>query len=124
MATDTGTWSERAASKWRALERMQAHQVLIVLGGAVAVFVGLVAFGPSLVAERILGISPAKAVFLVLFGALGLIGYGVSKRNVRNGMIVAGIAGVALVVVAGTTVGLMTGALVLVGAIWGFVKAL
>ncbi|HEX9340549.1 MAG TPA: hypothetical protein VF992_05185 [Thermoplasmata archaeon] len=124
MSTETGTWSERAASKWRALERMQAYQVLIALGGAIAAFVGIVAFGPSLVAERILGISLAKAVFLVLFGALGLIGYVVSKRNVRNGMIVAAIAGLALVAVAGTTVGLMTGALVLVGAIWGFVKSL
>ncbi len=124
MSTETGTWSERAASKWRALERMQAYQVLIALGGAIAAFVGIVAFGPSLVAERILGISPAKAVFLVPSAAPALIGSVVSKRNVRNGMIVAAIAGLALVAVAGTTVGLMTGALVLVGAIWGFVKSL
>ena len=124
MATETGTWSERAASKWRALERMQVYQVPIVLGGAIAALVGVVALGPSLVAERILGISVARAVFLMLFGALGLIGYGVSIRNVRNGMIVAGIAAIALLAVAGTTVGLMAGALVLAGAIWGFVKSL
>ncbi len=124
MATETGTWSERAASKWRALEPIQVYQVPIVLGGTIAALVGVVALGPSLVAERILGISVARAVFLMLFGALGLIGYGVSKRNVRNGMIVAGIAAIALVAVAGTTVGLMTGALVLAGAIWGFVKSL
>ena len=124
MATTTQTWSERAASKWRVLERMPVYRVPIVFGGALAVLVGVVGLGLDLVQERLFGVSWARAVFLVAFGALALVGYGVSKANMRNGAIVAGIAGLALIAVAGGTAGLLTGLLVLAGALWGFVKSL
>src|SRR2546425_947788 len=83
-ATEIRSWPARAASSWRALERMPAYQVPIVLGGALAALVGVVALGVAVVAERVLGISwvpvregqasrilptgrPAILVFLILF---------------------------------------------------------
>ena len=98
-ATEIRSWPARAASSWRALERMPAYQVPIVLGGALAALVGVVALGFAVVAERVLGISWVRALLLIAFGAL------------------------ALIVVAGGTAGLVTGLLVLVGASWGLLKS-
>ena len=49
-ATEIRSWPARAASSWRALERMPAYQVPIVLGGALAALVGVVALGVAVVA--------------------------------------------------------------------------
>ena len=108
---------------WRALERMPAYQVPIVLGGALAALVGAVALGVAVVAERALGISWVQALLLIAFGALALIGYKVTRANLRNGAVVAGIAGTALIVVAGGMVGLLAGLLVFAGALWGLLKS-
>src|SRR6058998_4286624 len=108
-ATELRSLPARAASSWRALERMPAYQVPIVLGGALAALVGAVALGVAAVAERVLGTSWVRALLLIAFGALALIGYKVTQANLRNGAVVAvvaGIAGVALIAVAGGTVGL------------------
>ncbi|TMA07558.1 MAG: hypothetical protein E6J94_04370 [Methanobacteriota archaeon] len=56
--------------------------------------------------------------YLVIFGVLGLIGYAVSKQNVQNGSIVAAIAGLAMVVLVATQLGLFAGLLLLAGAVW------
>lgn len=122
-ATEIRSWPARAASSWRALGRMPAYQLPIVLGGALAVFAGAVAFVAAVVAERVLGVSWVRALLLIAFGALALIGYKVTRANLRNGAIVAGIAGVALLAVAGATVGLVTGLLVFAGAMWGLLKS-
>ena len=121
--TEIRSWPARAASSWRALGRMPAYQLPIVLGGALAVFAGAVAFAAAVVAERVLGVSWVRALLLIAFGALALIGYKVTRANLRNGAIVAGIAGVALLAVAGATVGLVTGLLVFAGAMWGLLKS-
>src|SRR5256885_6689554 len=117
-ATEIRSWPARAASSWRALERMPAYQVPIVLGGALAALVGV-----AVVAERVLGISWVRALLLIAFGALALIGYKVTRANLRNGAVVAGIAGVALILVAGGAAGLVAGLLVLAGALWGLLKS-
>ena len=122
-ATEIRSWPARAASSWRALERMPAYQVPIVLGGALAALVGAVALGVAIVAERVLGISWVRALLLIAFGALALIGYKVTRANLRNGAVVAGIAGTALIVVAGGMVGLLAGLLVFAGALWGLLKS-
>ncbi len=106
-----------------AATEIRSYQVPIVLGGALAALVGVVALGVAVVAEPVLGISWVRALLLIAFGALALIGYKVTRANLRNGAVVAGIAGVALILVAGGTVGLVTGLLVLVGALWGLVKS-
>src|SRR3989475_4809220 len=121
-ATEIRSWPARAASSWRAVERMPASQVPMVLGGALAALVGGVALGVAVVAERVLGISWVRALLLIAFGALALIGYKVTRANLRNGAVVAGIAGVALIVVAGGAAGLGAGLLVLVGAAGGVLE--
>ncbi len=122
-STEIRSWPARAASSWRALERMPAYQVPIVLGGALAALFGVVALGVAVVAERVLGTSWIRALLLIAFGALAWIGYKVTQANLRNGAVVAGIAGVALIAVAGGTVGLMAGLLVFAGAMWGLLKS-
>src|SRR5438132_12559475 len=122
-ATEIRAWPARAASSWRALGRMPAYQGPIVLGGALAARVGIVALGVAVVAEGVLGISWVRALLLIAFGALALIGYKVTRANLRNGAVVAGIAGVALILVAGGTAGLVAGLLVLAGALWGLLKS-
>jgi len=102
---------------------MPAYQLPIVLGGAIAVFAGAVAFAAAIVAERVLGVSWVRALLLIAFGALALIGQKVTRANLRNGVAVAAIAGVALLAVAGGTVGLLTGLLVFAGAMWGLLKS-
>jgi len=118
------SWPARAASSWRELERMQAYQVPIVLGGALAALVGVVAYGLDVVERAALVVPSAREIFLVGFGLLGVIGYRVAYGNARNGVIVAAIAGLALMAVAGGAAGLLTGLLVLAGAVWGLVKSL
>src|SRR5437870_10223834 len=98
-ATEIRSWPARAASSWRALGRMPAYQLPIVLGGAIAVFAGAVAFTAAIVAERVLGVSWVRALLLIAFGALALIGHNVMRANLRNVVAVAAIAGVALLVV-------------------------
>jgi len=71
----------------------------------------------------VLGISWVRALLLIAFGALALIGYKVTRANLRNGAVVAGIAGTALIVVAGGMVGLLAGLLVFAGALWGLLKS-
>src|SRR2546427_12813125 len=95
-ATEIRSWPARAASSWRALERMPAYQVPIVLGGALGALVGVVALGVAVVAERGLGISWGRALLLIGLGALGRMGFKEKRANLREGVVVAGIAGVGL----------------------------
>src|SRR3989441_4890632 len=118
-ATEIRSWPARAASSWRALERMPACQVPIVLGGALAALVGVVALGVAVVAERGLGVSWVRALLLIAFGALALIGYKGARADLRDGAVVAGIAGVALILVAGGGGGLVRGPLVPAGRLGG-----
>src|SRR2546422_8178577 len=122
-ATEIRSWPARAASSWRALEGMPAYQLPIVLGGALAALVGVVALGVAVVAERVIGISWVRALLLIAFGALALIGYKVTRANLRNGAVVAWIAGVALILVAGGAAGLGAGVLGLAGAVGGLLES-
>ena len=47
----------------------------------------------------------SQTAYLIIFGLVGLIGYGVSKENVQNGALVAAIAGLALAAFVGGTDG-------------------
>ncbi len=103
---------------WRELARTPTHLVPVVLGGFLAVAVGVLTYVFDIVEATAIVAASAEVVYLVLFGVIGLIGYGVSKQNVQNGSIVAAIAGLALIVLVGTTIGLLTGFLLIVGAVW------
>ncbi len=92
---------------WRELAHTPTHQVPVLLGAVVALLVGILTY-----------VFDASKAYLVIFGVLGLIGYAVSKQNVQNGSIVAAIAGLAMVVLVATQLGLFTGLLLLAGAVW------
>src|SRR2546430_6534815 len=87
-ATEIRSWPARAASSWRALERMPAYQLPIVLGGALAAVVGVVALGVAVVAERVLGISRGRALLLIALGAIALVGYNVRRDDLPYGALV------------------------------------
>src|SRR6266511_1733213 len=112
MATETRTGF---ASKWRELARMPTFQVPVVLGGFIAALAGILTYAFDAMRASAIVAASAEVVYLIIFGIFGLIGYGVSKHNVQNGSLVAAIAGLALVAIAGGTIGLLTGFLCLAG---------
>src|SRR5207244_10150255 len=100
------------------LSHSPPYQVPVVLGSIVALLVGILTYVfDASAASKIVAATPNEA-YLVLFGIVGMIGYAVSKQNVQNGSIVAAIAGLALVVLVATQLGLFTGLLLLAGAVW------
>jgi hypothetical protein len=103
---------------WRELTHAPTYQVPVVLGSIVALLVGILTYVfDASAASKIVAATPNEA-YLVLFGIVGMIGYAVSKQNVQNGSIVAAIAGLALVVLVATQLGLFAGLLLLAGAVW------
>ncbi len=102
---------------------MQTHQVPIALGGALAVLAGVVTYVLAVIG-RLAFVPSAAAVFLVIFGALALLGYAVSKTHTRNGALVAGVAGLALLFVVRDAAGVVLGLVVLAGAVWGVLRSL
>src|SRR3990172_5893331 len=100
-ATEMRSTSTGFVSSWRELARTPTYLVPIVLGGFLALLIGVLTY---------------------VFDIVGLIGYGVSKENVQNGALVAAIAGLALAAFVGGTEGLLSGLLLLLGAIWSLGK--
>lgn len=115
-ATETG-FASPVTGSWRALGRMRAYQVPVVLGGLLAAFVGALTWVFDIANGAAL--ATLGAIYMIAFGVVGVFGYHASKTNVQNGSLVAAIAGLALVALVGGTVGLFAGLLLLVGAIWG-----
>ncbi len=103
---------------WRELAHTPTYQVPVLLGSVVALLVGILTYlFDASKASAIVSATPNEA-YLVIFGIIGMIGYGTSKSNVQNGSIVAAIAGLAIVVLVATTTGLFAGLLLLAGAVW------
>jgi hypothetical protein len=123
-SSTANTVSKRVTDSWRELGRMHASQVLVVLGSAVAVFAGIVLYIVRAVSEGSPAVVSTGALWLFVFGLLGLVGYAVSRASMRNGAIVAGVAGLALLILAGGAAGFLTGLVVLLGAAWAFVRSL
>lgn len=123
-SSTAGAVSKRVTDSWRELGRMHASQILVVLGSAVAVLAGIVVYLVRAVSEGSLAVVSFEALWLFVFGLLGLVGYAVSRASLRNGAIVAGIAGLALLIMAGGSAGLLTGIVVLLGAAWAFIRSL
>src|SRR3989441_5925915 len=103
---------------WRELSHTPTHQVPIVLGAFVALITGILTYLFDASKAGAIVAATAAEAYLVIFGIVGLIGYAVSKQNVQNGSIVAMIAGLAIVVLVATQLGLFAGLLLLAGAIW------
>ncbi len=125
MATSaTGTVSKRVTDSWRELGRMHASRVLIALGSGLAVLAAIVVYIVRAAAEGTPAVVSSEAIWLFVFGLLGLAGYVVSRASERNGAVVAGIAALGLVILADGPAGFLTGLVVLVGAAWAFLKSL
>lgn len=103
---------------WRELARTPTHQVPVLLGAVVALLVGILTYLFDASRAGAIVAATIHQAYLVVFGVVGLIGYAVSKQNVQNGSIVAAIAGLAMVVLVATQLGLFAGLLLLAGAIW------
>lgn len=117
-ATSVRSTAAGVAHSWRDLSRMPTYQVPMVLGGFLAAVIGLLTYVFDIVDASAIVAVTSTVAYLVIFGVLGLIGYGVSKENAQNGALVAAIAGLALVAFVGETVGMLTGLLLLSGAVW------
>ena len=120
----TSAVSKRVTDSWRELGHMHASQVLVALGSGLAIFASLVVYLVRAVGEGTPVVVSAEAIWLFVFGVLGLVGYAISRASVRNGAVVAGIAALGLLILADGPAGLLTGLIVLVGAAWGFLKSL
>lgn len=120
----TSTVTKRVADSWRELGRMHASQVLMALGSGLALLASVIVYLVRAVSEGSPAVVSAEAMWLFVFGVIGLVGYFVSRANARNGAIVAGIAALGLIIVADGPAGFLTGLVVLVGAAWAFLKSL
>ncbi|HKZ89501.1 MAG TPA: hypothetical protein VJ300_04495 [Thermoplasmata archaeon] len=77
----------------------------------------------AMVSQSAIVPATPEQVYLFIFGVIGLIGYGIAKQNVQNGSIISAVSGLALIgvvadIAADSTVALLTGFLLLAGAIW------
>lgn len=125
MGTSTsGAVSRRVAGSWQELGRMHASQILLALGSGLAILASIVVYLVRAAMEGTPAVVSPEAIWLFIFGALGLVGYAVSRTSARNGAVVAGIAGLGLLILAGGPAGLLTGIVVLVGAAWALVGSL
>ncbi len=120
----SGAVAKRVTDSWHELGRMHASQVLVALGSGLAILASIVVYLVRAVTEGTLAVVSPEAIWLFIFGLLGLAGYFVARASARNGAVVAGIAGLSLLLLAGGSAGLLTGILVLVGTAWAFVKSL
>ncbi len=120
----TSAMTKRVTDSWRELGRMHASQILMALGSGLAVLASVIVYLVRAVSEGSLAVVSTEAIWLFVFGAIGLVGYLVSRANARNGAIVAGIAALGLIIVADGPAGFLTGLVVLVGAAWAFLKSL
>src|SRR3990172_4729770 len=116
--TEMRSTSAGFAPSWRELPRTPTYQVPVLLGGFLAALVGVLTYVFDIVEASAIVAATPEVVYLIIFGVVGLIGYGVSKENVQNGSLVAAIAGLALVSFVASQTGLLTGLLLLAGAIW------
>lgn len=120
----TGAVTKRVSDSWRELGHMHASQVLMALGSGLAVFASVVVYLVRAAGEGTPLVVSAEAIWLFVFGVLGLVGYVISRTSARNGAVVAGIAALGLIILADGPAGFLTGLIVLVGAAWSFLKSL
>ena len=125
MGTSTsGALSKRVTDSWHELGRMHASQILVALGSGLAILASIVVYLVRAATEGTPAVVSSEAIWLFVFGLLGLVGYVISRPSARNGAVVAGIAGLGLLILASGPAGLLTGIIVVVGAAWAFVKSL
>ncbi len=120
----TSAVTKRVTDSWRELGRMHASRVLMALGSGLAILGSVIVYLVRAVSEGSVAVVSTEAIWLFVFGVLGLVGYLVARANARNGAIVAGVAALGLILVADGPAGFLTGLVVLVGAAWALLKSL
>lgn len=120
---ETRVRSEPGFASWRELARTPTHLVPALLGGVLAVLFSVLGYIFAMVSQSAIVPATPEQVYLFIFGVIGLIGYGIAKQNVQNGSIISAVSGLALIgvvadIAADSTVALLTGFLLLAGAIW------
>lgn len=114
MASRRHTATARAPSA-RPLQRIEAYQAPMALGGLFAIVTGVVTFGVAMATGASAGLAASTA--LVNFGVMGLFGCVLARHSEAFGAIFAGAAGLALAAFGGGA-GLLAGVLLASGAVW------
>ena len=109
--------AERAPSA-RPLQRIEAYQAPMALGGLFAIVTGVVTFGVAMATGAAEGLAASTA--LVNFGVMGLFGCVLARYSPVFGALLAGAAGLALAAFGGG-VGFLAGVLLASGAVWALV---
>ncbi len=117
LAMQTGM-AGRWSSTTGALARMPLWRLALGIGVLLAAAAALVTL--------LLGVADGRRLdsagiwYGLVLAAVGLIGYAVSKQNVLNGSVVAGVAGVGLLLIGGGWLTMIAALLLLLGAVWAF----
>lgn len=101
------------------LAAKQPHELLLLLGAALAVLLSLVLFGIEWsqgIADNRLTAATTTVVLNVVLGAALWVSAGITRKNLMNGAIVAGVVSLVLVLFGGQ-VGTIGGLVGLLGAV-------
>ena len=116
MTQSFETRAKTATSGWAS---RQPHELLLVLGATVSVLLSLVLFGirwfQGIAASQLSTAATALVLDLVLGAALWFSAE-ITRKNLVNGAIVAGVVGIILIAFGGQ-VGVIAGVIGLIGAI-------
>jgi hypothetical protein len=125
--TESMTQSYRASTEGMAeLGAKQPHELLLMLGGALAVLLSAAIYGipaatpPGIPASQVNGVVTVVIVNIVFGGALWASA-AMTRKNLMNGAIVAGLIGI-LLVYFGAQPGLIGGVVGILGAILAAAK--
>jgi hypothetical protein len=116
--TQTGAMKARWSSTKNALSRMPLWRPAMAVGAFLAATAAIVVLLLDLARGR--GLDAAQVLYGLILAAVGYVGYAVSKQSVLNGSVVAGVAGIGLLLVGEGMLAVLAGLLLLVGAIWAF----
>jgi len=109
----------------RELEKLPLYLMLIVVGGGMAVLLGIVIgvieIAMAVALLRWVGEGPLHLIVCLVMGALLIFSFVICKRDLFTGSILAGISGIVLVI-AGGIAGLIGGLFGVFGAFIAFLK--
>ncbi len=116
MTQSYETGGRTATSNWAS---RQPHELLLVLGATVSVLLSLVLFGIRWyqgIAASELSTAVTGVVLDVILGAALWVSAEITRKNLVNGAIVAGVVGIILIAFGGQ-IGVIGGLIGLIGAI-------
>jgi hypothetical protein len=106
----------------------QPHELLLMLGGVLAILLTLATYGitwatPPGIAQNLYAATATAMIINVVLGGALWVSSAITRKNLMNGAIVAGVVSVILIVFGGgTQAGTIGGAVGIVGAILAAAK--